>query len=227
MLLSLFNMCWSERKVPSQWHASRVSAIFKKGAPEQCDNYRPISLVCVAYKIHATVLLRRLQAAGAESRLTATQYGFRRGYGTGDAIFCVRRLVELAAAQRFGRISMLALDWKKAFDSINPKILVLALRRFGVPGRMLDALGDIYSSRIFRVADGSNGVSSEHKQMAGISQGCPLSPFLFVMVMSVIMADAERELSMAAQQTVRSDQLLALLYADDTLLVSTHQEHLQ
>ena len=73
--------------------------------------------------VFASLILERLKLAGAEDRLTATQYGFRRKYGTVDAICAARRLIELAWAQRYGHSGLLALDWKKAFDSINPAAL--------------------------------------------------------------------------------------------------------
>ena len=132
----------------------------------------------------------------------------------------------MAAAQRHGHVSMLALDWKQAFDSINPGILEQALRRFGVPESMLHAVCDIYANRSFRVADGSKS-SAERVQAAGISQGCPLSPFLFIMMMTVLMTDSVRELSQEAQQAYSNYELHTFLYADDTLLVGYQQSHLQ
>ena len=52
--------------MPSSWHTASVTAHFKKGSPELCENYRPISLLQVAYKVYAMILLERLKAAGAE-----------------------------------------------------------------------------------------------------------------------------------------------------------------
>ena len=151
-----------------------------------CENYRPISLLCVAYKLLAGLLLQRLQQAGAEDRLTQIQCGFRRGRGTTDAVHAVRRHIELAHARKDGGTTFVALDWKKAFDSINAEALLTALRRFGVPMNMLTLIGNIYEARRFCVADGATK-SSERKQMSGISQGCPLSPFLFVMLMTMVL----------------------------------------
>ena len=212
--------------MPGQWHEATVTSIFKKGAPDVCDNYRPISLLCVAYKVYATIILRRLQTGGAENRLTPTQFGFRRGFGTDDAIFCLRRLVESAIAHRNGHVAAVALDWKKAFDSINPDILVGALRRFGLPEHTLAVIAAIYEGRTFRVAS-SDGTSNAHPQGAGIAQGCPLSPFLFCMVMTVLLEDAVRELSPSARDKYDRQLLMALLYADDTLLVGYDQDALQ
>ena len=90
-----------------------------------------------------------MQAAGAEERLTCTQFGFRRGRGTNDAIFVVRRLIDQALAQRSGKVAMLALDWAKAFDSINVEALLTALARFGVPGKVLRILKHVYEDRSF------------------------------------------------------------------------------
>ena len=64
-------------------------------------NYRPISLLAVSYKMFAAMLLSRLREAGAENRIWSTQFGFKRGSGTRDALFVSRRLIE-----EFGRNAM-------------------------------------------------------------------------------------------------------------------------
>ena len=81
--------------------------------------------------------------------------------------------MELAWARRSGQVSLLALDWKKAFDSISPQALLIALRRFGLPSKYVDIIGSIYADRKFRVKSGTDS-SSERLQNFGISQGCPL-----------------------------------------------------
>lgn len=91
---------------------------------------------------------------------------------------------------------------------------------------MLLIIRDIYSGYSFKAADGKR-TSERHTQAAGISQGCPLSPFLFVMLMSVLMMDAVRRLSPTQQQAYARGELLALLYVDDTLLVGYQRTHLQ
>ena len=50
---------------------------------------------------------------------------------------------------------------------------------------MLDAINEIYKDRCFTVW--GSGVESQCRpQRAGISQGCPLFPFLFGIVMTVL-----------------------------------------
>lgn len=217
-MVELCQACWDGETVPDDWHLARVATLFKKGDPSECGNYRPICLVSVGYKIFATILLRRLKAAGAESKVWRTQFGFRSGYGTADALFVVRRLLEDTWAAKDGRMVFAALDWARAFDSISPTALHRALLRFGVPEKFANVVGAIYRDRKFFVRD-AGADSAKHQQHFGISQGCPLSPFLFAILMTVLLHDAkvlfhERGLGPFADSMPVNE----LVYADDTLV---------
>ena len=61
-----------------------------------------------------------------------------------------------------------------------------------------------------------------HPQHAGVCQGCPLSPFLFVIIVTVLIHDARAELRARSGKQPRNECLGEILYADDTLLVDTH-----
>ena len=225
-MADFFSECYQKQEVPCEWHHALVTAIHKKGRVELCENYRPISLLNVWYKVYAALVHKRLVAAGSEERLSKTQFGFRSDHSTSDAIFVLRRRVELAAAQRGGQMFVTALDWSKAFDSINPEAMLAALRRFGLTEHVLGVIAAIYSSREFRVRD-CGAESTSRQQHAGISQGCPLSPFLFVMLMTVLMRGATGKLPPEDQELLRKGSLAELLYADDTLLLSVSAESLE
>lgn len=97
-----------------------------------------------------------------------------------------------------------------------PEPMFHALSRFGLPDAFIAMVKGIYNSRSFFVHDSSNS-SSCRPQYAGISQGCPLSPVLFVMVMSILIADARDELHGKIGDL--ADDVSEILYADDTLIV--------
>ena len=215
-----------EGAVPEAWPAARVAAIFKKGDVSSCENYRPISLLPIGYKLYAMVLLNRLKAGGAEDRIWHTQFGFKSKRGTVDALFLARRMIDEAWATRYGSLIMLALDWAKAFDSISPDALLTALRRFGVPSQIFDSIRAIYTGRRFIVNDVGHA-SLEHPQKFGICQGCPLSPFLLSMLMTMLMHVARRRV--AARGIVLHPDIVAhdILYADDTVVVDTSGENVE
>ena len=118
-------------------------------------------------------------------------------------------------------MSFLALDWAKVFDSISPEALVQALARFGRSGQILEVIRTIYTDRVFCVRDAGN-ISQERRQAFGISQGCPLSPFLFTMVMTILIWDASRKLHGHHLHRAADFHLFEeLLYADDTRVVNS------
>ena len=228
ILLGLCQACWEQKAVPQDWKTAKVVALFKKGDDSLPANYRPISLLPVGYKVLAGMLLRRLQAGGAEQRIRQSQYGFRPKRGTTDAIFLARRLIDAALDQKDGKLLLLMLDWQKAFDRVKPAALTIALSRFGVPPDFVNMVSAIYSSRAFIVRD--SGVESHPRtQQSGIAQGCPLSPYLFVIVMSVLMQDVDQEMASIFKNAPSEPFLVSrdILYADDTLLLATDADTLQ
>ena len=126
--------------------------------------------------------------------------------------------MELALAQRGGQISLLALAWAKAFDSINVLSLMDALRRFSLPSCLLQKLQNLLEARTFSVKD-CGAESVPQKQRSGISRGCTLSPLLFVLVMTVLLQDALDMLSDDARAAYQRGSLSDVVFADDTLLM--------
>ena len=153
VLVDLCELCWSSKEVPNEWQLSRVRLLFKKGDPADCGNYRPISLLCVGYKLLAAILLDRLKDAGAESRLWKTQCGFKSKVGTADALYIARRILDQIWDSASLSTIFLALDWAKAFDSISPAGLSNALLRFGIPDEFVNMVNNIYKNRRFLVSE--------------------------------------------------------------------------
>jgi len=213
-----------KKAIPDSWRRAKVVLLFKKGDAALPANYRPISLLPVGYKVLASMLHHRLIGGGADARMRDSQYGFRPGRGTADALMLVRRMIDAAHVNNSGGMLLLMLDWAKAFDRVKPDIMCGALHRFGLPVEMVNMVRAIYDSRYFVIHD-HTGPSSERRQRAGIAQGCPLSPYLFIAVQSVLLHDVFSRLDLRDEPAflVTRD----VLYADDTLLASQHQENLQ
>ena len=118
---------------------------------------------------------------------------------------------------------------KKTFDRVHPDALLLALRRIGTPQHYIDAIAAIYSQPKFSVIDrnSSHSKPSEFLDLkSGIRQGCPLSPFLFVIFMTVLFEDIDQQYFALNPSRKRSVvDIWDLEYADDTVLIAlTHTQ---
>ncbi|XP_037801974.1 uncharacterized protein LOC119596718 [Penaeus monodon] len=73
-----------------------------KGEKSDCSNYRGITLLSIAGKVFARVLLNRLLPTIAEDHFPETQCGFRTNRGTTDMVFVLGQLQEKCREQNKG-----------------------------------------------------------------------------------------------------------------------------
>ena len=98
--------------------------------------------------------------------------------------------------------------------------MLIALRRLGLREHYIQVTQDISASPTY-CAVGINGERYSATLHAGIRQGCPLSPYLFIMVLSVMLHDVDKRLlthGVATNTWSVSKLVYDLEYADDTPL---------
>ena len=222
-LLDFFNRCWTEESFPDQWRESLVVGIFKAGKADDPANYRPISLLITAYKLFGRIIAGRLES-GLSDNLRSTQYGFRKGRSTSEPMFILRRLQDLVHAKKNHALHLVFLDWSKAFDKVDTRCLPTVLRRFGVDEKMIRVVEALVGDPLFKVSMGGE-YSEMGGQGTGIRQGCTLSPFLFTLILSAVMQDAEARVRGEHELlTTPTFSVVDLEYADDTVLISRTAE---
>nr|VZI12397.1 unnamed protein product [Spirometra erinaceieuropaei] len=94
-LTALFQEMWRQGEVPQYFKDATIVHLYKrKGNRQVCDNHRGISLLNIAGKIFARILLNRLNNHLEQGLPPESQCGFRRHRGTTDMIFVARQLQE-------------------------------------------------------------------------------------------------------------------------------------
>ena len=226
-LLEFYIEVWNNRTTPPDWSHATIVSIYKgKGDDSDPASYRPISLLNVTYKVYAAMLQARL-ASAFDERLRPQQFGFRAGRGTRHPLFVVRRAMEWSTMTN-RNLQLLFLDWKQAFDSLDHTAMLQALQRFGLSHKMLDNIKSIYANPTFQTVGLDHTAVGQVK--AGIRQGCPLSPYLFLIVLTVIFEDLDGELQQRGVPTNTWSEgfpVADMEYADDTLLLALTTPQLQ
>nr|VZI50622.1 unnamed protein product [Spirometra erinaceieuropaei] len=234
----------ASRRSPQDFKDATIVYLYKrKGNRQVCDNHRGISLLNIAGKIFARILLNRLNNHLHQGLLPESQCGFRRHRGTTDMIFAARQLQEKCQKMRTHLYSTFV-DLTKAFDTVNCEGLWKIMQKFGCPERFTQMVCQLHDGMMARVTDNGD-VSEAFAVTNGVKQGCVLAPTLFSLMFSAMLMDAYRDehpgiriayrtdghllnhRRMNFQSRVSTTTVHELLFADDCVLNTTSEEEMQ
>ncbi|BHF80036.1 hypothetical protein SprV_0702316500 [Sparganum proliferum] len=152
-LTALFQEMWRQGEVPQDFRDATIVHLYKrKGNRQLCDNYRGISLLNIAEKIFARILLNRLNHHLEQGLLPESQCGFRRHRGTTDMIFAVRQLQEKCQEMRTHLYSAFV-DLTEAFDTLSREGRWKIMQKFGCPERFTQIVRQLHDGMMARVLD--------------------------------------------------------------------------
>ena len=169
----------------------------QKGNADLPVNYRLFSLLNSVCRIGTITIRNRMQDI-VEEHLCDAQSGFSPSRSTSQAIYRTRRLQDISE-QEGANMMITFLDWDKAFDKVQHCRSWIALCTQGIHDTFVEVLKDCYTEACFSVED-EYGTSTAKLQSAGRRQGCSLSPYLFVLLMSVVDRDVALNLDTAYQR---------------------------
>ena len=82
----MFQKIWKGEEIPSNWGLGKIVTIYKnKGKRNEAKNYRLLTISSAVGKIFRTLIVNRLNP-WYNAQLSLSQNGFRKSYGTNDAI---------------------------------------------------------------------------------------------------------------------------------------------
>lgn len=177
ILLNTFNWIMEGGAPPPSWREAIISIIPKEGKDRQeCDNYRPISVLNLDYKLFTSIMARRLERILA-SVVSFDQVGFICGRQTSDNI---RRSLHILGqiTKDKTRALFVSFDFRKAFDSVRWLFLYKVLAKFGFHDSFINVIQALYNKPTARIK--VNGDLSDRFELKrGSRQGCAISPLLF------------------------------------------------
>ena len=115
------------------------------------------------------------------------------------------------------------IDFEKAFDTVDHKLLWDKLNHYGVEGKFLN-IKSMYE-KVKSCVRPKSGITNFFNYNRGVRQGCLLSPLLFSLYINDLVNPSETD---GAQGVELWDiRLCAMLYADDLILMPENENDLK
>ena len=152
---------------PSELKLARVVPIFKSGDPSLLTNYRPISVLSFFSKIFEKIVYIIVFDFLCENEILYDyQFGFRSKHSTQQALITLVDMVTKSLDR--GNITIsLFIDLKKAFDTVQHRILLRKLYAYGIRGILLKWFESYLTDRSQYVI--YDGVKSETRPVKCVS----------------------------------------------------------
>ncbi len=213
-LLKVFEESFELEALPSTMTQGIITLIPKPNKDKEClENWRPITLLNNDYKILASVLARRMKDV-LNIIIDESQSGFMEKRHITNNIRLILDLLDykdLVTNDSF----LLFLDFYKAFDSLEHKFIFQALDKFGFGDYFCRAIRTLYRNNNSAIKL-KFGTSPRFNLSRGVRQGCPISPYLFLLASQFLAL----QISSSNLQGITIDdrQIIISQLADDTTL---------
>ncbi|XP_078174456.1 uncharacterized protein LOC144568100 [Carex rostrata] len=216
-----------EAKVPDEWLPSYITLIPKTEDAEKPKDYRPITVGNITYRLLMKIVAQRLQPH-MRKLISTEQTAFLKGRNITDNTILAREIIHSFNSAGYKKESfMLKADVNKAFDTVQWEFIYAAMRAVNFPNNLIKLVK--YCLEAGRVTIMINGQKDGFlKPNRGLRQGCPLSPYLFILVTEFLTKSLQlaqingsiRGIKLASTAPVITHSM----YADDLVLMGLASE---
>lgn len=203
VLMHFINLSLENGVFPQQWKETIVVPIEKVKNTKKCEEFRPINMLPIYEKILETFVADQLKIYMEEKNILAReQSGFRLGHSCETAlnwiIYDWKKMIDRGEV-----VIAVFLDFKRAFETLDRRILLEKLRAYGIEGKALKWFETYLTGRTQRTR--VNGVLSQAVAVElGVPQGSVLGVLLFLLYVNDIGSSIKHS--------------KVALFADDTLI---------
>ena len=203
-LTYLINKSIHQGICPDELKVAKVFPVYKSGDKTNISNYRPISVLSFFSKVFEKIVYNHvIDFIDTNNLLSKQQFGFRKNHSTNHAVITL--IDRISAALDSGRAVVgCYIDMKKAFDTVNHRILINKLQLYGIRGHILDWFRSYLQNRkqYIHIDDTNSNLGSIS---CGVPQWSILGPLLFILYINDI--------------SNISHLMHTILFADDTTIL--------
>ena len=175
-------------------------------------NWRPISLLNLDLKIISKALANRLKNV-LPTLIDQRQTAYVKDRFIGESGRLIDDVINICNLKKLEGY-LLTIDFEKAFDSLNHKFLIVALKKYGFGDDFLDWIDILLKNQESCVING--GHSTKYFPLErGARQGDPISAYLFVLALEVFFILLKSNKNVKGIK-IFNHEFLYTAYADDT-----------
>ena len=197
----------------------------KKGDTHYLKSWRPISLLCVDYKILTKILANRLKCILPDI-ISTEQTCSIPNRTIFDNLFLIRDIISYTK-QKNNHFYLLQIDQEKAFDKIDRTFLNKTMAKMVFSSLFINFLQTLYKQNISMITN--NGfLSPQVLLQRGLRQGCPLPLPLYVIQSQITTTNIKQDKTITGINILNQrEQVKILQYADDSNFFLKNQESVQ
>ena len=212
MLVKSLNYSYKHGELSSSQKEAVIVLIEKKDRDRrQIKNWRPISRINVDVKIGTKPIAKRLEKVLPEI-IHHNQNAYVKGRTIFDAVRTIDDIISLTASKDISSL-LVAIDFEKAFDSVNWNYLKKTLEKFNFGPSFIAWITTFFSDITSSVMN--NGFATQpFKLSRGVRQGDPLFPYLFILVLETLAINIRNYIKIGGIK-IDNQELKLVIFADD------------
>ena len=184
----------------------------------ELTGWRPVTLLNVDYKSWQSVLIAKRIEPFLPKLIHSDQTGFMKDRFIGQNVRLLNDLMEYTDVKKISGI-FLFIDFEKAFDSIEWNFIKRSLELFNLGPFLTRWFSILYNNSEAAVINA--GYMTDYFTVSrGVRQGCPLSPFLFILSVELLALKIRQEPNCKGIRLPNLQEAKISQFADDTTLIS-------
>ena len=216
LLLKAFNFAYENGQFSVSQRRGVIRLVPKKDSdPLFIKNWRPITLLNCDYKIAAKAIANRVKKL-LPNIINEDQTGFIKGRTIGENIKLIDNIIHYTDNNKISGL-LLFVDFEKAFDTLEWSFIEKSLHFHGF-GPSLVAWFRVFYSTTESYVINNGWCSNFFKLERGVRQGCPQSPYLFLLCAEILAISIRKNTGIKGI-TVKETEIKSSQYADDTTLI--------
>ncbi|KAL3623019.1 hypothetical protein CASFOL_031835 [Castilleja foliolosa] len=188
--------------------------------PKGMGDYRPISLLNFSGKIISRIIATRLGGV-LHKIIDNNQAGFIKNRSIHETVALAQELTQDLDKKTFGGNLILKLDMAKAYDKMEWRFIIRAMRAYGFHEQFIDLIFRNLSNIQYTIF-----VNGEYyglfKSLRGVRQGDPLSPLIFILGQQILSHNLKHLTAIGCLEPYRLSRKTTgvshLMFADDMIL---------